>query len=165
MWWQEAVSEHKVFVISGRYVSFSICIYCVCPYISGWAGHAVGPEWRQAPLHPGWWGHHQRPLLQPQPLLAVCCHWTQHQDLGEFMWIHTSHSYYIMDCIQGFIFNIFWSRHEIKFAIVYLSDSHNRQCCNRLKLEIASHLQVKQTKWYQFWFHANFKRLWGQMHF
>lgn len=43
----------------------------------------MGPEWGQAPLHPGQWWHHQCPLLQPQPLLAVCRHRPQYQDLGK----------------------------------------------------------------------------------
>ena len=41
--------------------------------------HALGPDRRQAPLHPGGWGHHPRPVLFAQSILAVCCHPVLHQ--------------------------------------------------------------------------------------
>ncbi|XP_039569013.1 receptor of activated protein C kinase 1 isoform X1 [Passer montanus] len=67
----------------------SLCPLGVSPGVSpavpvspGRAGHAVGPERGQAPVHAGRGGRHQRALLQPQPLLAVRCHGAQHQNMG-----------------------------------------------------------------------------------
>lgn len=54
-------------------------------WLEGLQGHAVGLERRQAPSHSGPQWHHHRPLLQPQPLLALCCFRTLHQDLGKVL--------------------------------------------------------------------------------
>lgn len=50
----------------------------LCFRKQGWPGHAVGSQQRQAPLYARHWGHHHHPVLQPQPLLALCCHGPQH---------------------------------------------------------------------------------------
>jgi len=48
----------------------------------GWQGHAVGPQRQPPPVHAGCQEHHQRPDVQPQPLLAVRRSWPLYQDLG-----------------------------------------------------------------------------------
>lgn len=58
---------------------------------SGWTGHALGSERRQASLHAGWRWRDQRSLLQPQQILAVCRHWAEHQDLGTISFLSFSH--------------------------------------------------------------------------
>uniref|UniRef100_A0A8C5IGD2 Small ribosomal subunit protein RACK1 n=4 Tax=Aves TaxID=8782 RepID=A0A8C5IGD2_JUNHY len=55
------------------------------PVSPGRPGHAVGPERGQAPVHAGRGGRDQRAVLQPQPILAVRRHGTQHQNLGKKM--------------------------------------------------------------------------------
>lgn len=86
-----ATKHHANIVEMNYFVNMVTEVYFLYP---GWPGHAVGPEWGQAPLHPGKWWHHQCPLLQPQSLLAVCCHWPQYQDLGKKL-----KSYYFIICI------------------------------------------------------------------
>lgn len=79
---REALESWQLYKEGRRMIGWSGLYLLTFFSILGWAGNAVGLERRQAPLHAGWWGHHQCLMLQPKPLLAVCCNWSQHQDMG-----------------------------------------------------------------------------------